>query len=496
MLTVIEGRGLDVELLAKFGFDSEVRKWPVTGERGETTWHPAEALVIPFIRDGQVVRRKFKRTEHVEGAPTYLQEKGGPRLVFNEDCLRDDSLRGQDVLITEGELDAMAAIQCNHLRTISAPDGAPPPGDRSKEDLEGSPKYAWLDHIKPLLTKDRAPVIILAADGDENGAAMLQDLSILLGRFRCKFLTYPLAKDPEKRGRARLKDLNEVLEDYGPAGVSRTIAKAEFIKVDGIYRMSSLPPMPEPPVYDIGFDLLSQNWKVRPGDLSVITGVPGLGKSTFANDVFCRLALKHDLNISWASFEQTPQTDHRRALRAWYRGMHDFATEHDADIWIDQRHSFIVPDEDADVTLDWMLDRIEAAVVQFGANVVVIDPWNEMDHAREGHETTTEYVGRAIKTLRRFAKKFAVHICVIAHPTKSTKDADGRYRMPTLYDISDSAHWYNKCSTGIIVHREDEDTTLIKVQKSKYHLIIGRPGEVKMHYQPSTYRFIETERAA
>ena len=59
-----------------------------------------------------------------------------------------------------------------------------------------------------------------------------------------------------------------------------------------------------------------------------------------------------------------------------------------------------------------------------------------------------------------------MHLIVIAHPAKSTKDGDREYRMPTLYDISNSANWYNKCDLGIIVHRENADDTLIKVQKS------------------------------
>jgi hypothetical protein len=62
---------------------------------------------------------------------------------------------------------------------------------------------------------------------------------------------------------------------------------------------------------------------------------------------------------------------------------------------------------------------------------------------------------------------------VVAHPTKSAKDGDGNYKMPTLYDISGSANWYNKADLGVIVHRENEDDTLIKVQKSRYHDIIG-----------------------
>ena len=286
------------------------------------------------------------------------------------------------------------------------PDGAPPPGERSLEDLESGAKYGWMRDIRAFLTRERVPEIILATDGDENGAALLHDLSVLLGRFRCKFLTYPKAPESAGLSRTRCKDLNEVLQFWGAKGVVETIGRAQWIRVDGVYRMSELPPLPEPQVFDIGFRLISENYRMRLGDFVVVTGVPGLGKSTFANDLCCRVALAHGLKIAWASFEQAPQRDHRRALRSWYgvtdwldpeqrfykRGVpvHEMEAKDiaEADVWIDAQHVFIVPSEDDDVTLDWMLDRMEAAVVRHGVQVIVVDPWNEMDHCRGRDETT------------------------------------------------------------------------------------------------------------
>jgi twinkle protein len=126
----------------------------------------------------------------------------------------------------------------------------------------------------------------------------------------------------------------------------------------------------------------------------------------------------------------------------------------------------------------------------------VIDPWNELEHDRRQNETETEYIGRAIRRLKRFAKSFQVHVAVVAHPTKSVKDADGNYKMPTLYDISGSSNWYNKADLGVIVHRVNEDDTIIKVQKSRYHDILGTPGEVVMHFSKDQRCFIEQDRAA
>lgn len=477
ILRQLEARGLDVELADRMGLAS------VKGDGGD-------ALIIPFIRDGQVVRRKYRT---LQGEKKFWQDKGGVRCAWNEDALRDDNLLDQPVIITEGELDAVAAVQAGFLRTISVPDGAPPPGDRGEQALAASAKYEWLDPIRPLLSQARAPEIILAVDGDPNGAALLQDLSVLLGRARCKFVTYP------KKGEGRLKDLNEVLATYGVIGVQETLRRANFLKVDGVFRMSELPPLPDPVVFDIGFNLLSENYRMRLGDFCVVTGIPSFGKSTFVNDLVCRVVRRHGVNAAWASFEQSPQRDHRRNLRTWFMeqtvGRAEASDIARADDWIDARHRFLFPREDEDVSLDWAIDKMEAAVVQHDCKIIVLDPWNEMDHLRRRDETTTEYTGRAIKELKRFTRSFQVHLIVVAHPTKQVKDpATGAYRMPTLYDISDSSHWHNKADVGLIVHRDDPDTSTIKVAKSRYHDDIGKPGAVSMAYCMDDRRYREMER--
>lgn len=489
MMRRLEARGLDIELADRLGFAS--------AQRGD-----GEALVIPFKRDGQVVRQKYRRFDAGQGVPKWSQDKGGIRCAWNEDVLRDQDLSGRPLIITEGELDAVAAIQCGFLRTISVPDGAPPPGQRSEDELRDGAKYAWMADLKPLLHKDHVPEIILACDGDENGAALLQDLSILLGRYRCKFVTYPKApRDAQEAlGRARCKDLNEVLQFYGQRGVTETIAKAEWLRVDGVYKLTELPPVAATPVYEIGFDAFGEHFKLRPGDFSVWTGIPSHGKSTFLNDVMCRVAHEHGLKIGWASFEQQPQTDHRRYLRTWILKTKPAAWTGPmiaaADDWIDRHHVFLHPKEDEDVTLDWFLEKAEIAVTRHGVKVLVADPWNEMDHEYDMRSMTeAQYINRSIKELRRFGRAFQVHIAVVAHPTKMQKSADGSYPIPSLYDINGGAVWHNKADLGVIVYREDEDNTRIKTAKSRYHDVIGRPGSVLMQFCADDRRFRETERS-
>lgn len=162
-----------------------------------------------------------------------------------------------------------------------------------------------------------------------------------------------------------------------------------------------------------------------------------------------------------------------------------------ADEFIGKYFSFIVPDDEMDeeCNLNWLLERAAAAVTRFSADMLVIDPWNEMDHFFDQRTMSlTQYVGFAIKELKRFARRYQVHVMVVAHPAKLRKQQDGKYPFPTPYDISDSAHWYNKPEQAIIVHREGNITT-VRVAKSRYHTILGRPGDVRLKFNDYNNQF-------
>jgi twinkle protein len=211
---------------------------------------------------------------------------------------------------------------------------------------------------------------------------------------------------------------------------------------------------------------------------------------------------RHKWPVCFASFEQMPQIDHRRALRSWYGGGAvkdlDAETVEKADKWIDANFSFIVPDESSYPTVPWVLDRFAASALRYGTRLFVLDPWNELEHDRPPGVSLTEHVGTALRDIKAFTRKYEAHLIVVAHPAKLRREQDGKYPIPTLYDISDSAHWANKADVGIIVHRKTEDETMVKIAKSRYHDQIGKPGEVSVRYiwQRATYEaFLQTNYA-
>lgn len=432
-------------------------------------------IAIPYRVNGVTVNWKFRCLTEKR----FAQVKGGKQVWWNADAIADPTLADQPLIVTEGELDAMAAMSAGFVRVVSVPGGAP------QAPTESDGKYGFLADSLDALRQCRE--IVLAVDGDGPGVALLQDLATRFGKGRCKYLSY----------RDGAKDLNDLLLGWGPSAVVEAINAAKWVKVTGLCRMSELSPVPDVMGLEPAIPGLGKHFRPRKGDFAVVTGIPGTGKSTFINDLACGMADNHRWNTVFASFEQNPQVDHRRVLRTWWANVpeRDLTPEERAraDIWIDRFFSFVIPDDEADADLDWLIERASAAVIRYGADMVVIDPWNEMDHAKPSDMSMTEYVGAAIRKLKRFASRMNVFLVVVAHPTKMTRDRDGKTPCPTLYDISDSAHWANKADLGLVIHpAQHEDggpLTILRVVKSRYHDRIGEPGEVRVYFNRDTAKY-------
>lgn len=446
----LQNRKLDVELAVKLGWRSS------KNTNGE--------LEIPYYLEGREVNCKFRNLE----TKAFSQVKGGVKCFYNAQAIEDWQKSTDVLLICEGEMDCLVALQCGYL-AVSVPDGAP-----SSQLDEGTSKYGYLDNFPNKGT------VIICADGDAAGANLLHDLGLRLGKHRCKWIKYPQG----------CKDLNDALIKYGERGVKASIDTAQWLAVDGVYRMSELPPLP--PQEGKPAEIIPIN--IRKADFSVWTGIPSHGKSTLLNFVAFNLA-KVGWNIGFASFEQTPQTEHRYNLRTLALGMspdHVSAEElGHADEWIDKRFSFIVPDVDSDeeTNLGWLLEKMAASVVRHEIDMIIIDPWNELEHDMGQAMTATQYTGWAVRQLKKFGRRYQIHVAVVAHPAKLRRDSKTqKFPVPALYDIADSAHWANKPDLGVIVHRVDGQT-MIRVQKSRYHRTIGKPDDYYADYDDETKRY-------
>jgi len=454
-------RGLDLELLERLGVES-------CSPRSGDPW-----IKIPYLEGGKRVNEK-RRT--IFGDKKFYQDAGAKPIPWNLDVLDDPSLASLPIIWTEGELDAIAAMQAGFPRVLSVPNGAP--AEITRDD--SGTRYRFLEGVLPRMADCRE--IIIAADDDGPGHALLHDLSVRFGRARCKWVRYPVG----------CKDLCDALGKYGERGVVESINRAQWLAMAGMYRLSELRPLPEPVAYSTGIVGLDPHYRMRLGDFAVILGCPSHGKTSFLNEIACRAARDNDWTTAVASFEQAAQSDHRRNLRTFYHRKPEAEQtdleRREADAWIEKHFVFLIPGEDDPPTLEWVLDRSAAAVVRYGARIVQIDPWNELEHQRPPGMGESEYTGQALMQFRRLARRLGVHLQVATHPTKLERAKDGKLPIPNLYDAAGSAHWANKSDVGVIVHRVDQTRTLIRVQKAKFDTI-GEPGEIHAQFIRHMARF-------
>lgn len=460
----IEARGLDPKLAEAFGLETVLREGKA--------W-----LAVPYVQDGEIINHKYRLTSEKD----HRMDTGAPLALWNSDCLSDPKVRsGQaPVVITEGEWDAMAAIQSGFAYAVSVPNGAP---SSETKDIDSAKRYEWVDRHAEELAGVRE--FIIASDDDTAGHYLRADLVALLGAERCRFIDFPFP----------CKDLNEVLQEYGPQRVVECISTARPFPVQGLYNVDDFPERGEVRAYGVGVGPISSKIAIVPGTLTVVTGYANMGKSTLMNAVIGHAMSEH-FPVCVASFE----TDVKPILIDGLRmailgcGKHDLPNHNlkAVDQLIRDRLTIISQsvDEDMEMDLDKFLELAKVAVTRHGAKMIVLDPWNEIEHKHRRDENEHEYTGRALRAIKRFARQYDVAFWLVAHPTKPEK---GVNTIPGLYAVSGSAHWANKADYGLTYHRPKFDVNAAEIVVSKVRMgLPGERGSVKVTYDFRTSEFVE-----
>lgn len=458
----IEARGLNPALAEQLGLE--------TVQRDGAMW-----LAIPYLQDGEIVNHKYRRTAEKD----HRMDAGAPLLLWNADCLKDPMLRsGQSPLvICEGEWDAIAAMDAGFPLVVSVPNGAP---SSETADLDNAKRYDWVDRHADDLRQIKQ--FIIAADDDAAGHYLRTDLIALLGAERCKFVEYPFP----------CKDLNEILQEYGQAKLVETLATARPVPVQGLFCIDDFPEKGEVRAYPVGVEPINDMIHIVPGTLTVVTGYANQGKSTLMNGIIGH-ALRHHFPVCVASFE----TDVKPILRDGLRmsmlgcGKHDLpnADKGEVDRILRERLTIIsqAVDEDLEMDLDKFLDLCRVAVTRHGAKMILLDPWNELEHKQRREENETQYISRALRAIKRFAKQYDVSFWIVAHPAKPVP---GVKSIPGLYDISGSANWANKADYGLTYHRPKFDENKAKILVNKVRMgLPGKRGEADVTYDFRVSRF-------
>ncbi|QGH72690.1 MAG: DNA directed DNA polymerase [Podoviridae sp. ctQNx1] len=246
-------------------------------------------------------------------------------------------------------------------------------------------------------------------------------------------------------------------------------------------------------------------YTVMPGQWTLITGVPSHGKSTWLDCLTVNMA-----RIGWRfaifSPEQEPIEAHmallaekvsQKPFRKGFNGCMGKPELAQAIKFIDEHYKFLKAPEDS-LTIPSLFDVMQYAGVaidewrdydtgkeqRYG---IVIDPWNELNHDMQADATETKYICEMLGMMRRYARNINAHIFLVAHPKMMVKNPKtGEYPIPKPYDISGSAHWYNKADNCITVWRQEEgNITEIHVLKVRFRHI-GKRGVVPLVFDVGT----------
>lgn len=475
-------RGIPAEVVRRNGITAQTVWMPQVEDR-------VKSIAFPYFRGEELVNVKYR-----DRAKNFRMEVGAERIMYG---LND--IQPERCVIVEGELDKLAVEVAGITSCISVPDGAP-----AENAKDYASKFSFLEADQERL--DGVREWVLAVDSDGPGKRLEDELARRLGRDKCKRVIWPEG----------CKDANAVLLAHGPERLQSCIETALPYPLAGVFEVADLGDRIDA-LYENGWERgvctgwksVDEHYTVRPGEFTVITGMPNSGKSNWLDALAINLASEHGWRFAVFSPENQPLEDHMARMIEKYIGcpFSDGPTARmDRDSlnlgkqWVNEKFFWILPDDDAEWTIETVLDRARALVRRKGIRGLIIDPWNELEHVRPAKLTETEYISQVLKHVRQFARRNGVHVWIVAHPAKLYRDKDRGYPVPTLYDISGSSHWRNKADNGLVIYRDfSEPSSLVEihVQKIRFRQI-GKLGMTKLAYRnvTATYSCPSTQQRA
>lgn len=444
--------------------------------RQDVTWDAEESIIKVHYRQGKKIINNLEilipeqKTRLSDGAITF----------YGLDAL--DSLL--PVVVVQRETDRMLLLQSGVHNVISLPNGGLLPKGRDSSEYYSSAidKFALVKCFK------------LAFDNNQAGDDLRYEFARRVGAARCENVTH---------SKGCISDTYLAL---GADEVCADINDAIPFPITGLYHVVDFQQQLLTH-FDGGMDAgVSSGWEnvdkyytVMPCEFTVVTGVPNNGKSEWLDALTLNLALNENWRFGMFSPENgkeqhvvklvekrtelsaDPKADNRMSRDTFINGA----------AWVAQHYYFIVGDDENELpSLDWVLEKAAAAILRYGINGLVIDPWNEVEHSRARDMSETDYISAALSKVKRFARNHGIHIWIVAHPNKMHAAKDGKVMVPSLYDISGSAHWANKADNGIVVHRTEsiDDGTEIWIKKVRFKHV-GKRGMTTLQYNKVSGRF-------
>lgn len=456
LVKYFEGRMISQTTLIEMKIYSDVEWMPQFQKE-------VEVMCFPYSRQGKLINVKYRGKNK-----SFKLVSNAELIWYNFDSIAE----AKEIIICEGEIDALTFIENGFKNVVSVPNGA-----KSKSDFLDS-AIPELKHVEK---------VYLATDVDTPGIELRDELSRRIGAERCFLVDF---KD--------CKDANEYMIKYGGFDFKNVISLAKPMPIAGNIEIPSLYSdicnlykNGIKPGKIIGLDEIDQYCTWELGRLAVVTGIPSSGKSEFVDFIIARLNLLYGWKAAYFTPENYPLQLHYAKMHEKFSG-NKFRQENDQtdfhSIYEYVKDNFFYILNEEDLTVESVIKSATSYVRQKGIKILVVDPYNRLDH-QMARETETQYISRFLDILTNFARFNNVLVFLVAHPTKMQNG-----EIPTLYSISGSAHFYNKTDYGFTVHRQRDEANVmtnsveIYWQKIKFKHM-GKQGVSSLEYNFYNGRF-------
>lgn len=425
-------------------------------------------IQFPYCESDGLVNIKYRALEDKH----FALHKGAELILYGI----DDIDINKDLIIVEGEIDKLSVEVAGYTNCVSVPNGS----------QDG--KLDFFEH--PIIEQIKR--FIIAVDDDPKGHRLRDALIAKFGIDKCLIVNW---------GDVGCKDANEVLVLENKENLAWMLNNPKIAPCEGIFNISDFNSAIDS-ILENGFKKgcgtgwysVDRKYSIRKGEFTIITGIPGSGKSEFLDALCVNLAIKYDYRIAMYSPENFIDEHVSRLIEKVARKpiIKEYSTNEYPRITKEEgekakniiiSHFQVI--EPKDSSIDELLRCASYSKMTFGIDILTLDPWNYIEHKRDKNMNETEYVSQVLSKIKDFAKQRDVHVFLVAHPKQQTKKADGTFPVITGYDISGSANFYNKCDCMIWVERKDQSgdklLTILHFIKIKSKAI-GECGDVALRY--------------
>lgn len=427
------GRGITSNTVIRYKISEGIDYMPQVGKEVRT-------IHFNYHHNGELVNIKYR-----DSNKNFKLHSGAQLIPYGIDVATDNS--DDELVIVEGEMDALSFYEVGIKTAISVPNGA----------SKGSQKLEWLEEFIDFFEGKK---IYIATDMDEAGISLRNELARRIGKDRCWIIEFPY------------KDANDTLVHGGSDALVQCYNCASQLPVDGIDDANSvrgdilsLYDTGTPKGYDTGYEMDSE-FLWHPGQVTLVTGIPGHGKSTWLKNIIYRLANRHGLRSFIYSAEEANAAFALTDLIQIATGKSFFESKYSSRITKEEveeqipfmnDHFKFYKLHDNDLTIEGILDKAKWMIKRFGINVMVIDNMSTVEKSMSSQTDTRHHqIKNMMNDISRFARNYDVHVFLVAHPKKMTELKNGIYKVPNGYDVGDSSHWFNLPDNGITVYRNLE----------------------------------------